>query len=449
MPPLHTKPVGVLKKTAPASFFTPKTRTSGRSTNRPDVTTLERREAMPHNPPRLIAPSPLIPTSASESPVNTIEVAQPGDADYDSDTEMEEPTPPAFANTTLTEAEKVEAVKKWITHKEKHTRKKRDKGSFVYFYMKRETLRGSLYVDKDTGFKCLQDYRWRCGLCLAEPANNWKPFDVLESRRHGVTSGMIKHLKQHGVTSEVHYARMRGYEHATGGGDHTELDNWGRKKPARLTAKEATRRWFVKSRTPFSSVETEDFQEMFLAHGNNRCAYRNRVGLRNDVYDDFFARRAYLIQELEIHCISISFTLDLWTSPNRTPIFAIVGHWFTADFDEREEVLEFVEVHGSHTGEVLAEAVLKVLNELKIKHKLFSITGDNAGNNGTLCQSLYNSLRLEFDDKLSPIGRPRMRFHGKPSWIRCLAHVVALICKDVLADVKAGSAKEAKRMLGA
>jgi len=42
-----------------------------------------------------------------------------------------------------------------------------------------------------------------------------------------------------------------------------------------------------------------------------------------------------------------------------------------------------------------------------------------------------------------------MRFHGKPSWIRCLAHVVALICKDVLADVKAGSAKEAKRMLGA
>jgi hypothetical protein len=68
---------------------------------------------------------------------------------------MEEPTPLVFVNTTLTEVEKVEAVKKWIIHKEKHTRKKRDKGSFVYFYIKRETLCGSLYIDKDTRIKCL------------------------------------------------------------------------------------------------------------------------------------------------------------------------------------------------------------------------------------------------------------------------------------------------------
>jgi hypothetical protein len=50
--------------------------------------------------------------SASESPINIIKVTQPKDTDYNSDTEMEEPTPLAFANTTLTEAEKVEAVKK-------------------------------------------------------------------------------------------------------------------------------------------------------------------------------------------------------------------------------------------------------------------------------------------------------------------------------------------------
>jgi hypothetical protein len=48
---LYIKPVGVLKKTAPASFFTSKTQTSDRSINRPNVTTLERREAMSYNPP--------------------------------------------------------------------------------------------------------------------------------------------------------------------------------------------------------------------------------------------------------------------------------------------------------------------------------------------------------------------------------------------------------------
>ncbi|KAH8589123.1 ribonuclease H-like domain-containing protein, partial [Bisporella sp. PMI_857] len=150
----------------------------------------------------------------------------------------------------------------------------------------------------------------------------------------------------------------------------------------------ATRRCFVKTRQPFSAVESPEFQEMFLAHGQ-RCIYRNRVTLRND----------------------------------------------------------FIEIHGSHTGEVLAEAVEKILEELKIKHKLFAITGDNAGNNSTLCQALYISLKRKYDDRVSPIGRPQMRFHGKQSWVRCLAHVIALICKDVLNDVKAGSAKEAKKML--
>jgi hypothetical protein len=104
---------------------------------------------------------------------------------------------------------------------------------------------------------------------------------------------------------------MRGYDHALAGGKHTELDSWSGKKLGRLIAKEATRRWFVKSRTLFSLVEANEFQEMFLEHGNQRCAYRNRVTLRNDVYDDFYARRDYLIHELELNCVLISFTLDL------------------------------------------------------------------------------------------------------------------------------------------
>ena len=77
--------------------------------------------------------------------------------------------------------------------------------------------------------------------------------------------------------------------------------------------------------------------------------------------------------------------------------------------------IEFVKVHGSHTGEVLAEAVLKVLEELKIKHKLFAITGNNAGNNGTLCQALYSALKLKFNNMFSLISCLRMCFYGKLS----------------------------------
>jgi hypothetical protein len=78
--------------------------------------------------------------------------------------------------------------------------------------------------------------------------------------------------------------------------------------------------------------------------------------------------------------------------------------------------LEFVEVQGSHTGEALAIIVKKLLTELKLKQKLFTITGDNAGNNGTLCEALFNSLVGQFDDKNDPFStKDRMRFHGKDS----------------------------------
>ncbi|XP_044723739.1 uncharacterized protein HRG_01635 [Hirsutella rhossiliensis] len=136
--------------------------------------------------------------------------------------------------------------------------------------------------------------------------------------------------------------------------------------------------------------------------------------------------------ELEYNCATISFTLDIWTAPNRVPIFAIIAHWITPEFEEREEVIEFIELKRSHTGKQLAEIVERTLEELRLKPKLLAITGDNAGNNGTLCQSLYDSLKTKFDDK---------------SWIRCLAHITSLICEGVLQDLKAGTAKEAKKML--
>ncbi|XP_044715957.1 uncharacterized protein HRG_10131 [Hirsutella rhossiliensis] len=136
---------------------------------------------------------------------------------------------------------------------------------------------------------------------------------------------------------------------------------------------------------------------MFLAH-NTTCVEKLKI-------------------ELEYNCATISLTLDIWTAPNRVPIFAIIAHWITPEFEEREEVIEFIELKGSHTGKQLAEIVEKTLEELRLKPKLLAITGDNAANNGTLCQSLYDSLKIKFDDK------------------------------GVLQDLKAGTAKEAKKML--
>jgi hypothetical protein len=135
------------------------------------------------------------------------------------------------------------------------------------------------------------------------------------------------------------------------------------------------KRQMTNNKSAFSAVETPAFQEMFLAH-NTTCVYKSRITLRNHIYTDFVEHREKLKIELEYSCITISFTLDIWTAPNRVPIFAIIAHWITPEFDEREEVIEFIELKGSHTGEQLAEIVERTLEELKLKpNKLLALTG--------------------------------------------------------------------------
>jgi hypothetical protein len=89
-----------------------------------------------------------------------------------------------------------------------------------------------------------------------------------------------------------------------------------------------------------------------------------------------------------------------------------------------------------------------MLGELEIAPKLLTITGDNAGNNGTLCEALQSELLKTYDDKDDPFRmKPLMRFRGRESFIPCLAHVINLICKEILVTLKAGSIKEAKALL--
>ena len=59
-------------------------------------------------------------------------------------------------------------------------------------------------------------------------------------------------------------------------------------------------------------------------------------------------------------------------------------------------------VEGHHYGEVLADKVFEILEEYEIFEKLFCITADNAGNNGTMCvalSTLLENIGIEWDPK--------------------------------------------------
>ena len=67
--------------------------------------------------------------------------------------------------------------------------------------------------------------------------------------------------------------------------------------------------------------------------------------LYNRVKDRFDLARANQIKELD-QASTISFTLDVWTSPNHRPILAVIGHWITVDFEYKEVLVAFVVLKG-------------------------------------------------------------------------------------------------------
>jgi hypothetical protein len=168
-------------------------------------------------------------------------------------------------------------------------------------------------------------------------------------------------------------------------------------------------------------IENPSFRAIFEAAAVE-LPIKTADTLHNRIKDQFFRHRDGLKQELATGCRTIALSLDAWTSEHQLSILGVIGHWITPDFEKKEELLEFTEIRGPHTGENLAEILILMLKELEIVPKLLTITGDNAGNNGTLCDCLHTELLKTYDDDANDQFRmkPLMRFHGRRSFIPLL-----------------------------
>ena len=71
-----------------------------------------------------------------------------------------------------------------------------------------------------------------------------------------------------------------------------------------------------------------------------------------------------------------------------------------ADFQSKQRLLDFQEIEDSDTGENLASIVYTILCELDIEAKLLSITDDNASNNLTMTEILYDMLKADYDTEI-------------------------------------------------
>ena len=105
------------------------------------------------------------------------------------------------------------------------------------------------------------------------------------------------------------------------------------------------------------------------------------VKLIKQVIQEAYNHTLPLIQQfIENNAISVSLTTDMWTGRNRQGFLGVTCFFLDKNFVIQEVVLTIEYVKYPHTAQNIADALFNILDQWKIRNKVFKITTDNGAN---------------------------------------------------------------------
>nr|VDC96043.1 unnamed protein product [Brassica oleracea] len=176
----------------------------------------------------------------------------------------------------------------------------------------------------------------------------------------------------------------------------------------------------------FSFVESEGFRRlchnvlpMYTVH----C----RKTATEDIFGMFMKEEASLKHLFCSEQKRVSLTTEIWTAPTTSYSYMVfTSHWIDRNWDMQKRITSFKPVT-DHKGETIAEHLSQCLVDWGIE-KVFTVTVDNAKGND-------KALRL-FTEACRELGPNALIKDGTLLHMRCCAHVLNLIVRDGLAEVK-------------
>lgn len=137
--------------------------------------------------------------------------------------------------------------------------------------------------------------------------------------------------------------------------------------------------------------------------------------LLNDFTEHTSIVKEYLAEaQSKIH---ISF--DLWTSPNVHSVMAVCAHFIDHEAKNTTILLALRRMMFGHTGESIAEALAKVIDDFGIRTRIGFFMADNATENDKAIRVLLDQIRPD-------LGDPNQYR------VRCLGHIINLASKAVI-----------------
>ena len=118
---------------------------------------------------------------------------------------------------------------------------------------------------------------------------------------------------------------------------------------------------------------------------------------------------------------AITISFDSWKADNDVlDLLGVVAHYLDEQYQLRTVVIGLRDHHGSHTGANIGEHLNQVLGDFKIRSKVAYFAADNATNNDTALEYLSKKV---------------IHYQPKIMRLRCVGHILNLMCKAVLYGV--------------
>jgi len=186
--------------------------------------------------------------------------------------------------------------------------------------------------------------------------------------------------------------------------------------------------YVIADQVPYSIVESASFRLM-MQNKNAKLKLSSSETISRKVLKLCKESRPQVFLYLRSSANQFSFTTDIRTSDAGTPFMSLTVHLITPQFELISALVDIPSLKGTHTGAVIAECFVMMMNEFfqgePYLGRICGVATDNASNNEAAIDILIKQRILR-----NPEGH-----------IRCFAHVLNLAAESAIKPLNTQIAK--------
>lgn len=190
------------------------------------------------------------------------------------------------------------------------------------------------------------------------------------------------------------------------------------------TVRELYCRFTVACSLPFSRIEQPAFRDLirYISPAADDMLPRSGSTVKDDLQGSYEKKKEIVKMALQSAVSSIHIVPDNWTSPNGHGVIGLTVQFVSEEHGLQSLVVKIQELDGQHSGENMAEVVMRFIREYGIAQKVGYFMMDNASNMNTMVDKVSDDLEHEFDVFYDPL----------PHRLRCVGHIINLAVMEFL-----------------